>query len=104
MHVRGENMELIINPSRTKKIKLQFVIYITLISFLVSLVSIHHTSLLFVLPLFYFMFLLCGYRALLSYLVGLLIGIIFLKVPYEVLVISLFAFCIIAVFVYCFNQ
>ncbi|KXU48823.1 hypothetical protein HMPREF3037_01683 [Candidatus Stoquefichus sp. KLE1796] len=48
MHVRGENMELIINPSRTKKIKLQFVIYITLISFLVSLVSIHHTSLLFV--------------------------------------------------------
>ena len=94
MHVRGENMELIINPSRTKKIKLQFVIYITLISFLVSLVSIHHTSLLFVLPLFYLCFM-CGYRALLSYLVGLLIGIIFLKVPYEVLVISLFAFVLL---------
>ena len=37
----------------------------------------------------------CGYRALLSYLVGLLIGIIFLKVPYEVLVISLFAFVLL---------
>ena len=49
-------MELIINPSRTKKIKIQFVFYITLISFLVSLVNIDHTSLLFVLPLFYLCF------------------------------------------------
>ncbi|WP_028042992.1 PP2C family serine/threonine-protein phosphatase [Candidatus Stoquefichus massiliensis] len=87
-------MELIINPGRTKKLKLQFVIYITLISFLVSLVNIYHTSLLFVLPLFYLCFM-CGYRALLSYGVGLLIGIIFLKVPYELLVISLFSFVLL---------
>lgn len=87
-------MELIINPGRTKKIKMQFVIYITLISFLVSLVNIYHTSLLFVLPLFYLCFM-CGYRALLSYVVGLLIGIIFLKVPYEILLISLFSFVLL---------
>ena len=32
-------MELVLNPSRTKKIKMQFVVYITLISFLLSINS-----------------------------------------------------------------
>ena len=87
-------MELIINPSRTKKIKIQFVFYITLISFLVSLVNIDHTSLLFVLPLFYLCFM-CGYQALLSYLVGISAGVLLLHVPYEILVISLFSFILL---------
>lgn len=87
-------MELIINPSRTKKIKIQFVFYITLISFLISLVSIDQTSLLFVLPLFYLCFM-CGYQALMSYGVGLLAGIIFLHVPYELLFISGMSFLLL---------
>ena len=87
-------MELIINPSSTKKIKIQFVFYITLISFLVSLVNIDHTSLLFVLPLFYLCFM-CGYQALLSYLVGISAGVLLLHVPYEILVISLFSFILL---------
>lgn len=87
-------MELIINPSRSKKIKLQFVFYITLIAFLFSLVSIDHTSLLFVLPFFYLCFM-CGYQALGGYLVGTSVGVIVFHVPYEVLIISVFTFIIL---------
>lgn len=41
-----------------KKIKYQFVFYITLISFLMSIVDVYSTSLLFTLP-FFFMCVLC---------------------------------------------
>lgn len=87
-------MELIINPSRTKKIKIQFVFYITIISFLLSLVTINQTSLLFVLPLFYLCFM-CGYQALISYVIGLLAGVVFLHVPYELVLISGFSFLLL---------
>lgn len=87
-------MELIINPSRTKKLRIQFVVYIAIVSFLVSLVNINGTSLLFTLPLFYLCFM-CGYPALFSYTIGLLFGIIFLKVPYEILAISLLSFALL---------
>lgn len=87
-------MELIINPSRSQKIKLQFVFYITIISFLVSLVSIDYTSLLFVLPLFYLCFI-CGYRTLAGFAVGLGLSTIILKVPYELLFICLFSFVLL---------
>jgi len=99
MLVRGEIMELIINPSRTKRIKIQFVFYIALISFLLSIVQIDQTSLLFMMPLFYLCFL-CGYQALLSFVVGLLGSIIFLQTPYIVFFICvgsylLLEFCIL---------
>lgn len=87
-------MELIINPSRTKKIKIQFVFYITIISFLLSLVTINYTSLVFVLPLFYLCFM-CGYQALMSYTIGILISIIFMHSPYELLLISGFSFLVL---------
>lgn len=45
-------MELILSPSRMKKIRYQFIFYITLISFLISIVHIYSTSLLFALPFF----------------------------------------------------
>ena len=35
-------MELILSPSRMKKIRYQFIFYITLISFLISIVHIQH--------------------------------------------------------------
>ena len=89
-----EIMELILNPSRTKKIRFQFIFYITLISFLISIVQIYSTSLLFTLPFFYVCFM-CGYQALLSYMAGLVIGIVFLNVPYEILLISGVAFLIL---------
>lgn len=92
-------MELIINPSRTKRMKMQFVFYITLISFLFSIVMIDKTSLLFIMPLFYLCFL-CGYQALASFVVGLLASILFLQTPYMMLVICvgsylLLEFCIL---------
>lgn len=87
-------MELIINPSRSKKIKLQFIFYITIISFLVSLVSIDYTSLLFVLPLFYLCFM-CGYRSLAGFTLGLGISTLVLKVPYETILICLFSFVLL---------
>lgn len=87
-------MELIINPRRSQKLKLQFVFYITFISFLFSLVSIDNTSLLFVLPLFYLCFL-CGYRSLLSYVLGLIAGVIVLKGSYDLLMMSAISFCIL---------
>ena len=68
MSLEVEKMELIINPSRVKKIKYQFVFYITLISFLMSIVDVYSTSLLFTLPFFYVCFM-CGYPALLSYFI-----------------------------------
>lgn len=86
-----EKMELIINPSRIKKIKYQFVIYIMLISFLISIVNIYSTSLLFSLPFFYVSFM-CGYPALLGYLAGIIIGMAFLHVPYDILLISVISF------------
>ncbi len=87
-------MELIINPSRTKKIKMQFVLYITLISFLLSIVTVDNTSLLFVLPLFYLCFM-CGYQALISFTIGLLGSVVFLQVPYELVFICGFSFVVL---------
>lgn len=99
MHVRGENMELIINPSRTKRIKMQFVFYMIFISFLMSIVLIDGTSLLFVMPLFYLCFL-CGYQTLISFVIGLVGSIVFLQTDYIVLMICaisylLLEFCIL---------
>lgn len=87
-------MELIINPSRMKKIKYQFVFYITLMSFLIAIVNVYHTSLLFTLPFFYLCFM-CGYQALLSYAIGLLVAVVFLEVPPITLVISVISFVIL---------
>ena len=87
-------MELVLNPSRTKKIKMQFVVYITLISFLLSIVTIDNTSLLFMMPLFYLCFL-CGYQALLSFMVGLLGSIVLLHTSYMTLLICMFAFVLL---------
>lgn len=87
-------MELIINESRTKKIKLQFMVYIILISFLVSLVQIEQTSLLFVLPLFYLCFI-CGYSALAGFFIGLLPSVLFLHSSYDLVLISLMTFLVL---------
>ncbi len=92
-------MELIINPSRTKRMKIQFVFYITLISFLFSIVMIDKTSLLFIMPLFYLCFL-CGYQALASFVVGLLASVLFLQTSYMIFVICvgsylLLEFCVL---------
>lgn len=87
-------MELIINPERSSKIKLQSVFYLTVLSFLLSLVNIDSTSLLFVLPMFYLCFM-CGYRALLSFAIGLIIATITLHVPYELILICLLCFGIL---------
>ncbi|MEG0367861.1 MAG: hypothetical protein RR585_13560, partial [Coprobacillus sp.] len=89
-------MELIINQSRVKKFKLQLFFYIALISFLFSLVKINETSLVFALPFFYLCFM-CGYQALLSYLIGIMAGIIFFHVPYDILLMSLFSFIVLEV-------
>ena len=69
-------MELTISQRKTYKIKYQFVIYTCIISFLFSLVRIDTTCLLFTLPFFYLCFL-CGYYALLSYSIGMIISILF---------------------------
>lgn len=87
-------MELIINPHRSQKLKLQFVFYITFISFLFSLVSVDNTSLVFVLPLFYLCFL-CGYRSLLSYAVGLSIGVVIFNSSYDLLIMSAILFALL---------
>ena len=94
MTLEVEKMELIINPSYVKKFKYQFVFYITLISFLMSIVDVYSTSLLFTLPFFYVCFM-CGYPALLSYFIGLLLGFVILQTPYELLLISGIAFLIL---------
>ena len=87
-------MELILSPSRMKKIRYQFIFYITLISFLISIVHIYSTSLLFALPFFYVCFM-CGYQSIIGYAIGLGIGVIFLDVPYDVFVISAISFVIL---------
>lgn len=87
-------MELIISPRKEEKLKLQFVIYITFIAFLFSLVNIDHTSLLFVLPFFYLSFL-CGYRSLLSFTLGLSIGVIVFKSSYDLLIMCAITFLIL---------
>ena len=73
-------MELTISQRKTYKIKYQFVIYTCIISFLFSLVRIDTTCLLFTLPFFYLCFL-CGYYALLSYSIGMIISILFFQLP-----------------------
>lgn len=87
-------MELILSPSRMKKIRYQFIFYITLISFLISIVHIYSTSLLFALPFFYVCFM-CGYQSIIGYAIGLGIGVIFLDVSYDVFVISAISFVIL---------
>ena len=89
-------MELIINQSRVKKGKYQIAFFMTLISFLFSLVSINGTSLLFVLPFFYLCFM-CGYAALLSYTIGTVLAVVLLQVPYEILIISAITFVILEI-------
>ncbi len=89
-------MELIINQSRIKKNKLQLSFYIAIISILFAIVQINNTSLLFTLPLFYLCFM-CGYQALFSYLIGIVVGIIVFHVPYDILIMSLFSFVILEV-------
>ena len=89
-------MELTINRSRTQKIKIQLIFYITIISFLFSLVKINGTSLLFALPLFYLCFM-CGYQALLSYLIGIVAGIVFFHVSYDIVLMSLFSFVLLEI-------
>ncbi|MEG0452326.1 MAG: SpoIIE family protein phosphatase [Coprobacillus sp.] len=89
-------MELIINQSRVKKGKLQMAFFMTLISFLFSLVTINETSLLFVLPFFYLCFM-CGYFALASYAVGIILGVLLLQVSYDILIISAITFVILKI-------
>lgn len=87
-------MELIINSRRSEKIKLQFVFYISLISFLLSLVIVDQTSLVFVLPFFYLCFL-CGYRSLISFAIGLGISVIVFKSSSDLLLMCLITFIIL---------
>lgn len=93
MLLRGEIMELLLNPGRVKKIRIQFVVYVSIISFLLSIVTIDSTSLLFVLPLFYLSFM-CGYLALLCFTLGLLPGL-FIQGHYEILLICLISFILL---------
>ncbi len=86
-------MELIINESRMKRIKLQFMIYIICISFLISLVHIHKTSLLFVLPFFYLCFM-CGYRTLFSFFIGL-IGYVLLYRSFDLVIMCMITFVLL---------
>lgn len=91
---RGENMELIMSQNRTQKVRIQLILYTCMISFLFSLVQIHKTALLFTLPFFYVCFM-CGYQSLLSYFVGITIGISVFQVPIEILYISVFGFVVL---------
>ena len=87
-------MELTISQRKTYKIKYQFVIYTCIISFLFSLVRIDTTCLLFTLPFFYLCFL-CGYYALLSYSIGMIISILFFQLPVEIFIISFIGFIVL---------
>ncbi len=87
-------MELTVSQGKTYKIKYQFVIYTCIISFLFSLVRVDTTSLLFTLPFFYLCFV-CGYQALLSYSVGMIISILFFQLPIEIFYISMISFFIL---------
>ena len=87
-------MELIISQRQTHKIKYQMMIYTCIVSFLFSIIKINNTSLLFTLPFFYLCFM-CGYQGVLSYTVGLLIGIVFFNVPIMNLYMSVFCFAVL---------
>lgn len=87
-------MELVVSQRYTQKIKYQIIFYTFIISFLFSLVKIGNTSLLFTLPFFYLCFM-CGYQAILSYMIGLSIGILLFQVPIEILYLSLICFLLL---------
>ena len=87
-------MELTINQTKSKRIKFQLIFYTGILSFLFSLVEINNTSLLFTLPLFYLCFM-CGYQAIISYAIGLIIGIFVFHVPIEIMYMSIIGFAIL---------
>ena len=87
-------MELIVSQKRVHKINYQLILYTGMISFLFSLVRVYSTSLLFTLPLFYLCFM-CGYQAILSYTIGLVVGVIFFQAPIELLGLSLLCFILL---------
>ena len=87
-------MELIVSQKRVHKINYQLILYTGMISFLFSLVRVYSTSLLFTLPLFYLCFM-CGYQAILSYTIGLVVGVTFFQAPIELLGLSLLCFILL---------
>lgn len=89
-------MELIMSQKRTHKVRIHLVFYTCMISFLFSLVQIHETALLFVLPFFYVCFM-CGYQSILGYFIGVSVSISLFRVPIDILYISILSFAILKI-------
>lgn len=79
-------MELSLSHSMTNQKKYSFLFYIFIVSFLISGVNVYGTSLIFTLPLFYISFM-CGYLALMSYCLGLTLGIFLFQGMWETFIV-----------------
>ena len=89
-------MEIVMSQQRTQKIRVQSFLLTSVISFLLSLVPMQETSLLFVLPFFYVCFM-TGYLSLMSYFIGIGIGVIVFHTSIDVIYISLVSLSILGV-------
>ena len=89
-------MEIVMSQQRTQKIRVQSFLLTSVISFLLSLVPVQETSLLFVLPFFYVCFM-TGYLSLMSYFIGIGIGVIVFHTSIDVIYISLVSLSILGV-------
>ena len=86
-------MDLILNESQSIKLKSQMFILLGVISFVVGLVKINTTSLIFVLPLFYLSFV-CGYQSTIGFFLGLIMSTL-LTNEYTIILICISAFVIL---------
>lgn len=89
-------MEIVMSQQRTQKIRVQSFLLTSVISFLLSLAPMQETSLLFVLPFFYVCFM-TGYLSLMSYFIGIGIGVIVFHTSIDVIYISLVSLSILGV-------
>lgn len=89
-------MELVMSQQGTQKVRVQSFLFTGMISFLLSLVTLQETSLLFILPFFYVCFM-CGYLSLISYFIGVGIGVVVFHSSIDVIYISLVALALLEV-------
>lgn len=87
-------MELIMSQSRTHRLKYQLIFFTTFLSFLLSLVNVGETSLLFVLPFFYLCFV-CGYQAIIGHFIALLLSVFIFSKPIDIFYMSVISFLIL---------
>ena len=84
-------MELILSRSLSNQKKYSFIFFIFVVSFLISVLNIYGSSAVLSLPLFYIAFM-CGYFAIASYSVGLILGTFLIQGNFEVILVACVSF------------